>query len=271
VTVTSPVAGAYDHWLKQFAYGYSLTSIGNNLLGAGQIITLAATAPIPGRHPLTIPSNFSVLADIQNQISAAVAGGGVRSDDLLVLSVGLGDILELSEQYLINTPPATATTSYLVGLAKARGQAYMDYVNQLYQNGTFKRIILINPINLRASPYATSGDGTRAGLSGVNGLIDQMTQEFFNGIKSHALASYPRDSGVWTFDASSILLNVNIRTGWTLDLTNPFCATLPAVLETCTNASAPNNFYAGSILPAPLAHQHMGTSLYNQMRSSIGF
>ena len=233
LTVTQAGANTnsgYDHWIKQFAYGYGLTTIGNNLSGTEQIVTLATTVPVPGLFS-TPPSNFGVFANIKSQIDAAIATNALRSDDLLVLSVGIGDILDLSRQYLNNT----ATAASLVLEAKERGQAYMDYANTLYQNGTFKRIILVSPINLRSSPYAVNADTQRAGLSGVSGLIDQMTEQFLYGLKSNA-STYPRAAGVWLFDATNLVLNMNLVFS-NLNLTDPFCKPTPTVLETCTTVN----------------------------------
>lgn len=287
LTVTQAGAntnGAYDHWIKQFAYGYGLTTISNSLASTAQIVSLSTTLPIPGLYS-TPPSNFSVYAGIKGQIDAAIAANGIRSDDLLVLSVGLGDILQLSDNYLTNN----ATVASLVAEAKVRGQAYMDYANTLYQNGTFKRIILVSPINLRSSPYAVNGDTRRTGLSGVNGVIDQITEQFVYGLKSSA-STYPREAGIWLFDATNLVLNMNLVFA-NLNITDPFCKPTPTVLETCTTANTadlstlntnvanyyttntafPSYIFSGSILPTPLVHQYMGATLYNRMRSAIGF
>jgi hypothetical protein len=288
LTVTQSGAntnGTFDHWLKQFAYGYGLTTISNSLTGSAQIVSLSTTVPIPGLHS-TPPSGFSVYAGIKAQIDAAIAGGSLRTDDLLVLSVGMGDMLELSETYL-NNPAQTVTG--LVAEAKLRGQSYMDYVNSLYQNGTFKRIILINPINLRNSPYATNGETIRSGLSGAGGLIDQMTEQFAYGLKSRA-STYPREAGVWLFDATNLVLNINLAYA-NVNTTDPFCSNNPTVLQTCTTANTadlsslnttvasyyatnntfPTYVFAGSIMPTPFVHQYIGFNLYNRMRSAIGF
>ena len=289
VTIAN-VNGTYDHWLKQFGYGYGLTSIGTDLNGTGNIISLAAR-PTPGLHG-TPPSGFGVLdtvggvPGIKSQIDAAIASHGIRADDLLVLSVGMGDILELSEKYL----NGTITSANMLTQAKARGQAYMDYANQLYQDGVFKRIILVTPLNLRVSPYAKNA--LPAGLADAGGLIDKMTEEFVYGTKTNA-STYPRSGGVWLFDATNLLLNVNLWT--TINMTDPFCAKTPAVLETCdakTTADAtslntlntdvatyynshtsvyPVYFYAGSLLPTPFIHRHLGSTMYSRMRSGIGF
>jgi hypothetical protein len=294
LTVTQTGAntnGAFDHWLKQFAYGYGLTTIGNSPTGTAQIVSLATTLLAPGLHttprltPSPKPSDFSGYLQIKAQIDTAIASGGLRPDDLLVLSVGVGDILELSENYLSTTD----TEAVLVAEAKLRGQRYMDYANTLYQNGTFKRIILVNPINLRSSPYAVNGETIRAGISGAGGLIDQMTEQFVYGLKSSA-STYPREAGVWLFDATNLVLNVNLAFA-NVNVTDPFCSTAPTVLETCTtvdttnlaslntnvsnyysaNSAFPTYVFAGSIMPTPFVHQYMGATLYNRMRSAIGF
>ncbi len=291
LTVTQTEAntnGVFDHWIKQFAYGYGLTTIGNSPNSAAQIVSLSTTPPIPGLHTLP-PSGFSIYAGIKAQIDAAIAGGGLRSDDLLVLSVGMGDILELSETYLRNNPAETPTITRLVAEAKLRGQAYMDYAHTLYQNGTFKRIILVNPVNLRNSPYAVHGETIRSGLGGTGGLIDQMTEQFAYGLKSSA-STYPREAGVWLFDATNLVLNINLAF-INVNTTDPFCKATPTVLQTCTtvntadlstlnpsvasyyttNSAFPNYVFAGSIMPTPFVHRYMGSMLYNRMRSAIGF
>jgi hypothetical protein len=165
----------------------------------------------------------------------------------------------------------------------------MEYANTLYQNGTFKRIILVNPINLRSSPYAVDGETIRSGLSGAGGLIDQMTEQFTYGLKSSA-STYPREAGVWLFDATNLILNANLAFV-NVNTTDRFCKATAPVLETCTtvdplnlstlnanvasyyttNSAFPTYVFAGSILPTPFVHQYMGASLYNRMRSGIGF
>lgn len=294
LTVTQAGAntnGAYDHWIKQFAYGYGLTTISNSLASTAQIVSLPTMLPNPGLYSLlpSTPSNFGDINQIKTQISTAVNSNLIRSDDLLVLSVGLGDILQLSNKYLTNNPADNATAANLAIEAKQLGQAYMDYANTLYQNGTFKRIILVSPINLRSSPYAVNGDTRRTGLSGVNGVIDQITEQFVYGLKSSA-STYPREAGIWLFDATNLVLNMNLVFA-NLNTTDPFCKPTPTVLETCTtvntadlstlntnvanyyttNTAFPSYIFSGSILPTPLVHQYVGSTLYNRMRSAIGF
>ena len=281
----------FDHWIKQFAFGYGLKTISNSLSSDAQIISLSTTLPVPGLHQPVPPSGFSLLKNIkEDQIDPAIASGKIRTDDLLVLSVGLGDILDLSEKYLNNSDPATASAAYLIAEAKIRGQAYMDYANSLYESGAFKRIILVNPINIRNSPYAVNGDDNyRFGLKGQGGLIDQMTEQFAYGLKSRA-STYPRGGGVWLFDASNLVLNMNLVFA-NINTSQPFCKATPPVLETCTtlntsdlsslnsnvenyyktNAAFPSYVFAGSLLPTPLVHQYVGANLYNRMRSTIGF
>jgi phospholipase/lecithinase/hemolysin len=233
-------------------------------------------------------------------IRAQLTGITTRADELLVLSVGLGDVLELSEAFVANT-----TTLAQAKLdARSRGQAYMDLANQLYQNGTFRRIILVAPPDISNSPYAQNAG------AGVSSLIYQISDEFIYGIKSRA-SSYPRDGGIWFFDTTNLLRNINTGTGLNVNLTTPVCdeanvsgfasapqlcsvrtldadttaartANTNSLLETTTilpfantsgtSAYSSNRyFYAGSVFPTPFIHQYIGSTLYNRMRSTIGF
>ena len=288
-----------DHWLKQFAAGYGLSSIGDRTSNTAQIIVLNTTAPVPARHgDLSGPADVmlsTTMAPLATTIQSQLAAFTPRADDLLVMSVGMGDILKLSEDFASG---GNVDVEDLKSQAFARGQAYMDYANQLYQNGTFKRIILVNPIDIRYSAYAQNGG------AGLSSLIGQMTEQFTYGLKRNA-STYPRDGGVWLFDATNLLLNINIGTGLNVNLTTTVCdeaappraqlcsvktadvtadaanpantVTLlnPTVLPvngTGSNAySTTNYFYAGSIFPTPLVHRYMGSTLYTRMRSAIGF
>ena len=289
-----------DHWLKQFAAGYGLTSIGDRHSSTAQIIVLNDEAPVPARHNLgespadamLYTTTGPMVKTIESQLR--LSNFTPRADDLLVMSVGLGDILKLSEDFASGTNTNVAD---LKDEAFARGQAYMDYANQLYQNGTYKRIILVNPIDLRYSTYAQN-------VAGLSDLIGQMTERFTYGLKRNA-STYPRDGGVWLFDATNLLLNINTGTGLNVNLSTTVCneaatpraqmcsvktpdvaldASNPANTVTLVNPnvlpvngtganlySTTNYFYAGSIFPTPLIHRYMGSTLYNRMRSTIGF
>jgi hypothetical protein len=285
-----------DHWVKQFASGYGLTTLGDRNSTAAQIIVLNNEAPIPARHnDPTGPADVmlsTTTGTLTTTIQSQLNGFLPRVDDLLVMSVGLGDILKLSEDFASG---ANTNVTDLKAQAFARGQAYMDYANQLYQNGTYKRIILVNPIDLRYSTYAQN-------VVGLSDLIGQMTEQFTFGLKRNA-STYPRDRGVWLFDATNLLLNINIGTGLNVNLTTTVCneAASPRK-QVCSVKSADvtadagdptnpvtllnpnvltgsgtnlytttNYFYAGSIFPTPFVHRYMGSTLYNRMRSSIGF
>lgn len=312
--------GIYDHWLKQFASGYWAPSLGNSASTTANIVMLRTTAPVVSRHGDASTPSDAKLADIQAQLS----GFTPRADDLLVMSVGLGDILELSETYLAGAGGNTNLNT-LKDTAFARGQAYMDYANLLYQNGTFKRIVLVNPIDISNSPYAQKAKAVSALSPAIDTVITQITEQFTYGLKRNA-STYPRNGGVWLFDATNLLLNINLTT-LNVNLTVPVCdegatprnqvcsvrendihadlllgnrtagsknpnSLLNPNLSDSTNAvlaltttstdivttslattkyATTNYFYAGSILPTPLIHRYMGSTLYNRMRSGIGF
>ena len=289
--------GNYDHWLKQFAAGYGLTTIGNDLSGSTQIVTLTNQAPTPKRRNLsdvTIDPSDVTITNIRAQLT----GITTRPDELLVLSVGVGDMLDLSRLYILGTYSSTQAKAE----ARRRGQEYMDLANQLYQNGTFRRVILLSPPDLGNSPYAQN--------AGVSSLISEMSDEFIYGIKSNA-STYPRNGGIWFFDTTNLLRNINTGTGLNVNLTTPVCdeanvsglATAPqlcsvrtldadtgvartsntnSLLETTTILPFSNTsgtslyssnpyFFAGSVFPTPFIHRYIGSTLYNRMRSTIGF
>ena len=68
------------------------------------------------------------------------------------------------------------------------------------------------------------------------------------------------------------LLNPNLSdsTNAVLALTTTSTDIVTTSLAT-TKYATTNYFYAGSILPTPLIHRYMGSTLYNRMRSGIGF
>ena len=312
--------GIYDHWLKQFAGGYWTPMLGNSASTTANIIMLRTAAPVISRHADTPAPSDAKLGDIQTQLS----GFTPRADDLLVMSVGLGDILELAETYLAGNGTGSGSLATLKDTAFARGQAYMDYANQLYQNGTFKRVVLVNPIDISNSPYAQKAKVGSTLNPAVDAAISQITEQFTYGLKRNA-STYPRNGGVWLFDATNLLLNINLTT-LNVNLTVPVCdegatprnqvcsvreadlradlalgdrTTVPgknpnsllnpnlgdltnAVLALTTTTytttalattkyATTNYFYAGSILPTPLIHRYMGSTLYNRMRSGVGF
>jgi hypothetical protein len=285
--------GNYDHWLKQFAAGYGLTTIGNSLNGSAQIVTLTNQAPTPRR---TNPADVTIT-----NIRAQLTGISTRADDLLVLSVGVGDILSLSEGFIAGTYTETQAKAE----ARSRGRDYMDLANQLYQNGTFRRIILLSPPDISNSPYARN-----ALVAGVSSLISEMSDEFIYGIKRNA-STYPRDGGIWFFDTTNLLRNINTATGLNVNLTTPVCdeanvyllisppqlcsvrtgdadtlagrtSNSNSLLERTTILPFSNTsgtslyssnlyFFAGSVFPTPAIHRYIGSALYNRMRSTIGF
>ena len=61
----------------------------------------------------------------------------------------------------------------------------------------------------------------------------------------------------------------SISTDWEVDA----CSGTDIVTTSLatTKYATTNYFYAGSILPTPLIHRYMGSTLYNRMRSGIGF
>ena len=311
--------GIYDHWLKQFAGGYWAPTLGDSTSTTAKIIMLRTAAPVMSRRGDVPAPSDAKLADIQAQLS----GFSTRADDLLVMSVGLGDILELAETYLAGNGTGSGSVASLKDVAFARGQAYMDYANQLYQNGTFKRIILVNPIDISNSPFAQKAKVGSPLNPAVDAVISQMTEQFTYGLKRNA-STYPRSGGVWLFDATNLLLNINL-TANNVNLTVPVCDepatprkqvcsvreddlradlalgnrtglgenpnsllnpslgdTTNAILDLTTTTysttalattkyATTNYFYAGSIMPTPLIHRYMGSTLYNRMRSGIGF
>ena len=93
--------GIYDHWLKQFASGYWAPSLGNSASTTANIVMLRTTAPVVSRHGDASTPSDAKLADIQAQLS----GFTPRADDLLVMSVGLGDILVNNIAWLLRRFP----------------------------------------------------------------------------------------------------------------------------------------------------------------------
>lgn len=211
--------GTYDHWLKQFASGYWAPSLGSRTSTTANIIMLRTTAPVIARRgDAPAPPSDDKLDDIKNQLN----GFTPRADDLLVMTVGLGDVLELAETYLAGNGTGAASVATLKEVAFARGQAYMDYANQLYQNGTFQRIVLVNPMDISNSPYAQKAKTGSTLSPGVDTVISQITEQFTYGLKRNA-STYPRNGGVWLFDATNLLLNINLAYGNTVNLTTSVC------------------------------------------------
>jgi outer membrane lipase/esterase len=110
------------------------------------------------------------VADVEAQVDALVAAGGVRADDMALVMAGMHDIFDLYLQY------PTRSEESLRAEATARGERLALLVNRLVALGA--RVIVSNLPDLGMTPYARAE--AAADTSGFDraALISRLTTSF---------------------------------------------------------------------------------------------
>jgi outer membrane lipase/esterase len=104
--------------------------------GAVAVPTQAFTLAAPGAR----------VAEVAAQIESRVAAGGFRDKDLALFFVGINDVLELYQQFPVQSEAA------LLAEARQRGTRAAQLVNRLVDLGA--RVVVVNLPDMGMSPYA---------------------------------------------------------------------------------------------------------------------
>ncbi len=286
---------AYDHWLRAFAASYGLTKLGEPGSTGTNVIAYNYRSNTQGSEPVSTanPSNFGTIADVRTQANLLPAPA---DGDLVVLSIGMGDIFQRADSLAASNTLVTADDA----TAKDIGLQYANLADSLYQRG-FKHVLIVNALDFSTSPYATTRTATSSNYSAN---IAALTEALNKGVNVNCNGGctltdskpYPsRNAGVWKFNAYDLLRNVvQAKSPYllaTINSTQPLCAT---GFQTCSANAADNflnlnpyyriagstttslydsgnYFYAGDVFPTPVIHRLMGANMYGYTRGFSGF
>ena len=286
---TSYKAG--DHWLKSFAASYGLTKI-SAPGGGGNIVVYNDSKPVSS--DIDNPVQFALdntLGNFKKVKEQADKLTGPSDGDLVVISIGLGDIFQRANALgntLTNSDDATA---------KDIGLQYANLADSLYQRG-FKHVLIVNALDFSSSPYAYKRSNVQAAPNytpNYSANVAALTEALNKGVNVNCNGGcelgdskpYPsRNAGVWKYNAYDLLRNVTLGLSpylaAVINSTKPLC--LPAVqnclivapftgLDTDYSVTAASGkyFYSGDLFPTPIVHQFVGANLYAYARGFSGF
>lgn len=225
-------SGGIDNWADQIASSYGVTSI-----------TSSATAN-------------ALVTGVASQVSAF--GGAYLATDLVVVSAGFRDLINLGQ--------GTASTA----TATALGTSYADAVRSMVSSGA-KHVIVTNVYDFSTS-YAAAG-GTSSAT-----VMKSLIRAFNDGLKTGlGNASNPVSGAVAALIDSEAYFNLLLASpatyGFT-DATTLACTSLGASVgvgtvdsSLCTTATASTSYnsyvYADAIYPTPAAHRGVGTNAFS--------
>jgi len=273
-TSIAPDTGKTDHWLWTYAAGYGLTNLGA-APGVGKNVVFFNT----NTQPSTSGSRNSLgtITQVQSQVLALPSP---QDKDLVVMSVGIGDILAKADA-LGNTP---ATETDLADMRRI-GLQYINLADNVYQLG-YKQVMLLSAMDLSSSQYvATLSSTYKNNVSALTSALHfGSLRNCYGGCDENTERTYPPGEGVKKYDlftlsqrivqGTAIASNINNNTVGNTT-TSPLCL-YPTLLTACTPNSLydSNNYpyyYSGDLYLSPLLHRYIGNVLYSFSRGRTGF
>jgi hypothetical protein len=276
------------HWLWTYAGNYGLTSMGITPATGTNLVFFNNNTAYPA-GPTSSDATRATLGTetvIRQQLASLFAATSPQTGDLVILSIGMGDIFALADSIGDTaTVNAKDPSDPYRPTARAIGLAYANLADSIYQRG-FKHVLLVPAIDYSTSPYVATKSATyKNNIAALTELVNLGLNVNCNGGCSSSLDSKPypsRAEGVWKFDAYNYLYNIAIRTATypQFDNSKPVCyipGTDP-VAQTCVDKALYNSdtpslpyYYAGDLFTTPVLHTMVGNYLYAISRGFSGF
>ena len=282
LTAVDPGTGSTEHWIWVYAAAYGLTNKGLPNSGGNVLFfnnNTSSAVPSSGTaRPSPLTNTFRTIQDITTQANALPSP---QTGDLVVMSIGMGDIFSLADAL------GNAATTDSNADALDIGLRYANLADTIYQRG-FKHVLIVPAVDYSSSAYVGAQSATyKSNIAALTKALNIGVNHNCYGGCTSALDSKPypsRAEGVWKFDTYNYMLNIALRTASSVqfDINNgisgaaqPLCV---APLQTCSptnlydaaNPSLPY-YYSGDLFTTPVLHRLIGTYLYNLSRSYSGF
>ena len=297
LTSVDPATGKPNHWLTVLGAKYGRYSVGDSPSNAYDIVfinnsnyRMGLASPCNTSPNSAWPSRCSLgtYDDIEAQANKLFQLiPDPRSGDLVVMTIGMGDVFELADTAFGRGDDASSSTE--LNAAKSVGVKYINLADRLYQHG-FKHVLLLYGIDQSKTPYATTKS-----LKYRENLAN-LTKSLNNGVNINCKGGCSegdnkpyssRAEGVWRAgDIYAYLLNITNGTSVNLRAninnntipntsTSPLCL-FPSTLSSCTpnglnDSSGLPYFFSGDLYLTPTLHSIVGNFIYNFARSNAGF
>lgn len=272
-TSIDPGTSKTEHWLWVYAAGYGLTNIGvyPTAVTGKNVVFYNTIAPVSG--------NTSTLGDI-TQIRTQVSNLPTpEAGDLVVLSIGMGDIFALAD----GLGSSTAMDAASRRAAVQRGLDYANLADNLYQRG-FKHVLIVPAIDYSTSPYVATKSATfKSNLVSLTEALNEGVNVNCNGGCTSTQDSKPyptRAEGVWKFNVYDVLRNIALKTpySYAASINSPgLCLASLPLATSCVPASLydPTNghpyYYSGDLFMTPILHRYAGNYLFSFSTGYTGF
>jgi hypothetical protein len=294
LTSIDPSTTKTDHWLWDYAAAYGLSSIGaatgTTAAPAGKNVVMLNTnsyhTALGCAAPTATGANAARCAlGLYDDIAAQVLPSP-QEGDLVVLTVGMGDIFAMADTAFANGDAVVTSTD--LANAKNIGLKYINLADSIYQRG-YKHVLILTPVDYSTSPYAIGKGGHfSANLKQLTEALSLGTNVNCNGgCTLSDNKPYPtRAEGVWRQNIGALLsniINLGRNAGYLQTNVNnnppttsaPLCA-YPTDLTTCTpnaltDGSSLPYFYSGDFFMSPTLHRYVATYMYNLSRGFSGF
>jgi hypothetical protein len=307
LTSIDPATGTTNHWLSVYAARYNLSNIGATATGTFNVVYLNNDTYRPGlAAPCNVapvssqPCSLGTYDEIEAQVNQRLPTP--QSGDLVVLTIGMGDIFKSAEIAWANGDRYSSDAE-LIDI-KNLGVKYINLADQIYQKG-FKHVLFLFATDFSNSAFANTRSAKyRDNLANLTKTMNLGATINCNG--GCALGDdrpySSRAEGVWRaagvfggipVDTYAYLLNVTNRVpGYlqaninnnTVNSSNttavaPLCL-YPAVLGSNTTPCTPNSltdaaglpyFYSGDLFLSPSIHTLLGNIIANYTLSNVGF
>ena len=201
------------------------------------------------------------VADVEAQVAAQEASGGVRDGDLAAMLVGTHDLLDLYAQY------PTVSRDDLVREARARGRHAGELVNRLVRQGS--KVIVSNVPDLGTTPYALQ---ERAAHSDTDraALITDLSSAFNAGLGITVILD-GRYVGLVQIDQRVQAITRSPGSYGMNNVTGAVCATAPPACRTdtlVTGATAGASLWASDRFFAAGGHSQLGAMAIDRARGN---
>jgi outer membrane lipase/esterase len=256
--------GSVNIWAHQIAasFGLPLTPVAS-----------AGTSYATGNARITVKpdaAGSSATPTVTEQVDRFLASGAIGSNDLLVISGGIGDIV--AEVAMVNSGTETAD-QMLVNVRQA-GRDLGAQVRRLVQAGA-AHVVVVGSYDMGKSPWARTTNQTSL-LSGASGRFNEQL----------LLSIVDLGANVLYVDAA-LLFNLMVSSPPSYDLTNvtdPVCTSVDAGPGIGTGAGQVNSalcttstlvagadytryLFADRIYPTPQGHRKFGEYAFERIRA----
>ena len=177
------------------------------------------------------------VAELAAQVDAEVAAGGLRDQDLALVTAGANDVLELYAQY------PTLSEASLLAEARARGERLAAVVNRLVNLGA--KVIVANLPDMGMTPYARAEALAHAGSGFDRAAFMTRLSTAFNERLGVSVVLDGRYVGLAQMDLRSQAARISPQSFGLVDVSTAVCV---AALPNCSTATLVAGATAASYL-----------------------